>query len=57
MQLGLQVGDEDGAMVGGAKVMGCAERVAEVLLDDLVIPAIVEPDAVQVGSVLEIAYG
>ena len=57
MQLALQVGHEDGAMVRGAKVMGNRQRVAEIPFNHFVVASIIEPDAVQVGGVLKIAHG
>jgi len=57
MELRLEICDEDGAMVRGAKVMSGGEGGAEVLFDDFVVASIVEPDAVDPGGVFEVAHG
>ena len=52
-----QVGHIDGPMVRGAKVVGRSHGFTQVLLGQLIVAVVVEPDAVQVLRVLQVAHG
>src|ERR1035437_1272213 len=57
LELGEQVGDEDGAFIGGAKVVGGGQGLAQALFGQLVVAVIAEPNAVQIGYILQVAHG
>ena len=57
MQLRHQVGHVDRVVIGRPKVMRRTERLPQVLLCQFVIAVVVEPDAVEVLRIFDVAHG